>query len=343
MCAPRAVCPGTVGAVIEPGQGGARTPDDGAPDPAGVTDPAGHPVPVEPAAGPRPQDPGAAHPAAPIGHPYPQPAGSDPGPGAYPYAGALAAPVPPLPAPSQLRNPLVPPPPEERPPHRWGLGVYVVAEAVFLGLSVAMGFVLGAQPEITAGWLAAAVGVPTAAAALVALLLVRLRGNGPIVDLRIRFRWRDVGLGLAFGFGGLFVSLPAAAVYAMLAGPEASSAVGDVFGGISADPGTALIVLFLVVVVAPLCEEILYRGVLWGAFARLRAKPWMCLVLTTIVFSVAHLEFERTLLLLVVAIPIGLARLYTDGLVAPVVAHMVNNLLPGIGLYLVLTGGVPGL
>ena len=44
----------------------------------------------------------------------------------------------------------------------------------------------------------------------------------------------------------------------------------------------------------------------------------------------------------VVAIPIGLARLYTGRLVASVVAHSVNNLLPGVALVMMLLGVLPG-
>ena len=68
--------------------------------------------------------------------------------------------------------------------------------------------------------------------------------------------------------------------------------------------------IFLIVVfIAPLCEEIVYRGLLWGAVERLGPGRWVALVVTTLLFALAHFEFTRTPLLLVVAIPIALARL----------------------------------
>jgi membrane protease YdiL (CAAX protease family) len=101
------------------------------------------------------------------------------------------------------------------------------------------------------------------------------------------------------------------------------------------------VVVFLIVVfVAPLCEEIVYRGLLWGAVER-RWGRWLALVVTTVVFALAHFEFTRTPLLLVVAIPIALARLYSGGLLASIVAHQVTNLLPGIVLMLGLAGSMP--
>ena len=48
------------------------------------------------------------------------------------------------------------------------------------------------------------------------------------------------------------------------------------------------------------------------------------------------------LVVLVVALPLGLARVHSGGLVAPIIVHQINNLLPGILLYAVLTGALPG-
>ncbi|MCY0610593.1 CPBP family intramembrane metalloprotease, partial [Klebsiella pneumoniae] len=97
--------------------------------------------------------------------------------------------------------------------------------------------------------------------------------------------------------------------------PVANSAVVRIFGGVRASCPWALVVFLVVVFVAPLCEEIIYRGLLWGAVDR-RWGRWAALVVTTVVFALAHLEFARAPLLVVVAIPIALARFYSGGLLA---------------------------
>ncbi|REU68947.1 CPBP family intramembrane glutamic endopeptidase, partial [Mycobacterium tuberculosis] len=109
--------------------------------------------------------------------------------------------------------------------------------------------------------------------------------------------------------------------------------------GVRASWPWALVVFLVVVFVAPLCEEIIYRGLLWGAVDR-RWGRWAALVVTTVVFALAHLEFARAPLLVVVAIPIALARFYSGGLLASIVTHQVTNLLPGIVLLLGLTGAI---
>jgi membrane protease YdiL (CAAX protease family) len=69
---------------------------------------------------------------------------------------------------------------------------------------------------------------------------------------------------------------------------------------------------------------------------------WLILVLTTAVFALAHLEPVRAPLLLFIGLPIGLARLFSGGrLLAPVIAHQINNFLPALGLTLLLLGHSP--
>ncbi|MGV7852779.1 CPBP family glutamic-type intramembrane protease, partial [Mycobacterium kansasii] len=80
------------------------------------------------------------------------------------------------------------------------------------------------------------------------------------------------------------------------------------FSGVQASWPWAVAVLALVVFVGPLGEEIRFRGLLWGAVDR-RWGRWAALGVTTVVFALAHLELTRAPLLVVVAIPIALARL----------------------------------
>ncbi len=224
--------------------------------------------------------------------------------------------------------------------HRWGLGAYLLVEAIFLAVSFLIGAVLSGDGPVGAGTLVIGLAAPTVLAAATALLITRLRGNGPVADLGLRATWRDAGLGVAFGVGGLVVTIPASVLFVAIAGEDASSAVGDVFGGIRSSLPWALAVLLVVVLIAPLCEEIVYRGLLWGGVEKL-AGPRVAFGVSTLLFALAHFEFARTPLLLVVALPIAAARYYTGRLAASVIAHQINNLLPGLVLFLGLLGQLP--
>ena len=274
------------------------------------------------------------------------PVGGQPPPGWPGPAGQPAYPhpdqPPPNPAGAGRRHGLLPRPPPVPPrTHRWGLGAYLLVELVFLLASAAVGVLVVGDGPPRAWALAVALAVPTMIAAGLALLITVVRGNGPRVDLRLSWSWADVRLGLAYGLGGLFVTLPASVLYMSIVGPDATSAVGEVFGDVRTSWPLALVIFAAVVFIAPLCEEIVYRGLLWGAVERHVPRPWVAMVVTTLLFALAHFEFTRTPLLLVVSIPIALARLFTGRLLASIVAHQVNNLLPGIALMLGLIGAIP--
>ncbi len=225
-------------------------------------------------------------------------------------------------------------------PHRWGLGAFLLVELVYLLAAKSFGALFAGEWPLPASTLAAAVAVPTVAAAGVAVFITKFRGNGPGVDLRLQWSARGVGLGLAFGVGGLFVTIPAAIIYVQIVGEDATSAVGAIFSGVRASWTWAVVVFLIVAFVGPICEEIVYRGLLWGV-VDWRWGRWAALVITTIVFALAHLEPTRIPLLLVAAIPLGLARLYSDGLMASIVAHQVTNLMPAILIMLAMVGAMP--
>jgi uncharacterized protein len=225
-------------------------------------------------------------------------------------------------------------------PRRWGLGAFLLAEATYLAVSLAYGYLVIGDGPIAAPVIAAGIAVPTLLAAGLALAITRLRGNGPRADLRLSWSWRDVGLGVLFGVAGLFVTIPASIVYVQIVGADANSAVGSAFSGVRTTWLWAAVVFAVLVVVAPFCEEVLFRGLLWGALER-RWGRWWAFGISTLVFALAHFELTRAPLLLVVAIPIALARLYTGRLLAGIVAHGVTNTLPAIAVVLGLLGMMP--
>ncbi|MFC5952425.1 CPBP family intramembrane glutamic endopeptidase [Pseudonocardia lutea] len=264
----------------------------------------------------------------------PSPSTPPPYPSPYPPPGVPAA--------GPATETSEPPPPEEPPPHRWGIGAYVLVEILFLGSSFLIAALLADPGSPSVAAVVLGLSVPTVLAAGTAVLITRVRGNGPRIDLGLRWSARDVGAGLLWGLGGLVVSVPASLIFVAIVGSDnATTAVGQAFDGIRVGWPVAFGVFVLVAFVAPICEEIVYRGLLWGAVTKHGANRWVAFALTTLLFAMAHFELTRTPLLLVVALPIGLARVFTGRLPASIVAHQVNNLLPALALALTLTGGVP--
>jgi membrane protease YdiL (CAAX protease family) len=88
-------------------------------------------------------------------------------------------------------------------------------------------------------------------------------------------------------------------------------------------------------------EEIAFRGMLFGALRKRGINPIWVVVITAVAFSLFHLEPTRILVLLPIGITLGLARWKTDGLGAPIVAHMVNNLPAAVFLLIDAPGVTP--
>jgi hypothetical protein len=233
-------------------------------------------------------------------------------------------------------------PSDEVPPHHWGFGAFLLAEAVLLLSAVFLAAILDPHPagnQITVADELVGTIVPTVLAAGVAVLATVLRGNGPVIDLRLTVRWADVKVGLKVGAGGIVLTIVAAVVWTRIVGADdASSAINTVLDG-GKMPVTAAVVMFLYVwLVGPICEELIFRGLLWGAIQRQDWGRWAAFGLSTAIFAASHLEPIRTTLLLVIAIPIGLARLLTGRLPASIIAHQLNNFLPALAMLLVAVG-----
>lgn len=248
-------------------------------------------------------------------------------------------------------NPLELPEVGERiPAHRWGFGAFLIVEAVLLAVAAFVSALLGpVQPgepipvrDVLIGTI-----TPTVLAALVAVLITVWRGNGPRADLRLSWRWSDVWLGLKLGAFGLVVTTFGTFLWSEAVGQnQATSAISALVDDQPMSVTTAVIMFCYLWLIGPICEELIYRGLLWSAVERLswgkeNQEKWgrlAAFLLSTAVFAVSHLEPLRTTLLLVIAVPIGLARLLTGRLLGSVVAHQMNNFLPALTLLLTSLG-----
>jgi membrane protease YdiL (CAAX protease family) len=231
------------------------------------------------------------------------------------------------------------------PTHRWGFGAFLLVFAVFVLSAVLIGAIAKVEsPGTDLSVSVALIGsiVPPLLAAGVALLVTVLRGNGPRIDLHWSWRWEEIRAGLRFGLLGLVCTTLAALLWTRIVGDEnATSALGRLVDNQRLPLVAALTMFLFVWLIGPICEEIIYRGLLWGALERLNWGRWAVFVLTTVIFAVSHLEPLRTTLLLVIGIPIGLARLFTGSLGASIIAHQVNNFLPALAILLIATGVMP--
>lgn len=213
---------------------------------------------------------------------------------------------------------------------RWGLIDAVIALAGFGIVTLAVGLPLwyfNAPLEIlilvggTAPWLMLG-GWP--------IIATRLRGNGARIDLGIILRWSDVGWGVLFGVAGLIAAAFGAVITTYFVG-DFNSTAGEAALALKESSSFAALFVFAIMIAvgAPVVEELAFRGLLYGSLRKMGKAGlhsiWVILI-TAVAFALFHLEPTRFLVLFPIGVALGLARWKTQGLGAPMVAHLVNNL-----------------
>jgi membrane protease YdiL (CAAX protease family) len=150
--------------------------------------------------------------------------------------------------------------------------------------------------------------------------VTRVKGNGIVVDLGFRARVSDIWYG---GIPGLLAQLILIPLYwpilwlfdrttADLEGPARSlSDKADGTGGV-------LLLVLIVGVLAPVFEELFYRGLVQRAFLKHGFSPVVSIGATALVFGLSHMELLQ------------LPGLVFAGLVFGVLAHRSGRLGPAI-------------
>ena len=92
--------------------------------------------------------------------------------------------------------------------------------------------------------------------------------------------------------------------------------------------GARLLTVAVVVVLAPIAEEVVFRGVLLPGLAQ-RLTPTSALLWSALIFALFHVPSHGAGAVApgLLALVFGWARLRTGGLAAPIALHTTNNLL----------------
>ena len=153
-------------------------------------------------------------------------------------------------------------------------------------------------------------------------------GSGNVFsDYRISFAWRDLW-GIPIGIGSQFVLVTAVTFPLTKLFPDQFS-VEEVEKRArelsDAATGGWVVVLFLIVVVgAPVVEEIVYRGLLQQGLDR-SLNPSVALIVTAAVFAAIHLQPIEFPGLFAFALVLGWTYRKTQRLGLPIITHMAFN------------------
>jgi membrane protease YdiL (CAAX protease family) len=193
-----------------------------------------------------------------------------------------------------------------RPIRWWALAIFVV---VVLLLWVPAGWLLHDRGMLTL----LAVFFLTALIALSVAMAPMGRAAVPALGFR-RVGWRPLVLGSVVG---LALSIAASQVGLEPQGiKEAMEVVRE--------PGMFVPSLAVIAGLAPLVEELVFRGLLYGWVAG-RWGTVVAWIVSSLAFAGAHVEPAHVILVLPLALWFGWLRRRTDSLLPSLVAHMVNN------------------
>jgi len=96
-------------------------------------------------------------------------------------------------------------------------------------------------------------------------------------------------------------------------------------------PLTLRATLFGAVFIAPICEELFFRGFLLTGLRAVTSAPW-AIIISGVVFAVAHGDLGSTPLLLVLGLLLGWLRVSTKSIWPGIILHTTNNAFTAIAL-----------
>ncbi len=186
------------------------------------------------------------------------------------------------------------------------------------------------QQPGSAGWNRAVLAdhIVKLALSLVMIVLLRWDGYGAL-----GFRgWRGLVAGAVAGLIALplcFVQLQACQVLWNWLWPQRPPPVHDALAAIGHNawgtPGVAMVAVGAALI-APLSEELFFRGMLLQALWRRTGGPWLAIILSALLFASIHVAVPQTILpLLTLGLILGYVRVRYRSLAACVLAHALFN------------------
>ena len=124
------------------------------------------------------------------------------------------------------------------------------------------------------------------------LVATRLKGNGPVADFGLRVEVGDIPRGLAIGVltQAVLVTVLYIPILWLLGEFDSDDIEREARRVLDSTSGAGLIVLFvLIVVLAPIIEELFFRGLLLRAIERRFGSGW-AIAGSSILFGLSHLQ-----------------------------------------------------
>jgi membrane protease YdiL (CAAX protease family) len=87
-----------------------------------------------------------------------------------------------------------------------------------------------------------------------------------------------------------------------------------------------VVLMVVAVLIAPIVEEILFRGYIQGTLEKY-ISPTLSLLITALIFSLSHFQFVVVIPLFILGLLLGALRNHTRSISVPIMFHMLNNVI----------------
>lgn len=221
----------------------------------------------------------------------------------------------------------------------WTIGAFFIAQAVVMAVSWVI-----LKSEVTLPFTLNTTVLQTAVSVVVYVLAIAIVVGAPWLLLRQKLTWKDVGLEQALPRWRDIGLAPIAFILSLVATGIAMYVASLVIPGVDMSTEQQvgfenltqryemLLAFFTLVVLAPLCEEFLFRGYFYGKVRKYFTATWT-IVLTSVAFGMMHLyagpgfplQWNVMIGTAVLALFIGGLREYTRSIWAGILVHMLKN------------------
>jgi membrane protease YdiL (CAAX protease family) len=226
---------------------------------------------------------------------------------------------------------------------RWGLGDVAVGWlGVFLAASIwgvailaATGHVDDDLDEVPLGVVALVQLGLAAGFFLVPWAVTRAKGNGIVADLGLRARWPDVWQGALAGVAAQLVLIPLLYWPILDLVDRTADDLGEYAEALTdraSSPVDVILLVLIVGVMAPVFEEIFYRGLMQRSLLKRGLPPALAIGTTALFFGATHLQLLQLPGLVVAGLVFGVLAHRSGRLGPAIAAHVAFNLVTVVNL-----------
>ena len=148
-------------------------------------------------------------------------------------------------------------------------------------------------------------------------------GAGPFAGaMRAETPWLVVGAIL----GPLILIIPSLLVGSFMS-EEGWQYRGEVNEAVFAPQNWSLAYVFVAVIMAPIVEEVAFRGVAFGTIIARGLSPVAAITLSSLAFAFSHLQYSPAAMFVVFlsGVGFGVLRMMSGTMIVPIIAHMTAN------------------